>query len=194
MYIENHGIPLSIRLDQAKCLVGNQVKTFRNKNYTDIIEAPVNDHRAIGLVERLIQTIKNRLACIKEEKSTTNAFHVKHALKIIIHKLQICKQKTTNISPFEALFGRKPITPLSVISTTPNLTYESIANYYLNKARVVLEEILPDDKWMNGYRSGSRNVTSDARSENQRKNKYGWRISLPEDEGQSTNSSQRAIG
>ena len=69
MYIENHGIPRSIRLDQAKCLVGNQVKTFCNKINIDIIEAPVNDHRAIGLVERLIQTIKNRLACIKEEKS-----------------------------------------------------------------------------------------------------------------------------
>ena len=60
MYIETHGIPRSIRLDQAKCLVGNQVKTFGNKNNIDIIEAPVNDHRAIGLVERLFQTIKNR--------------------------------------------------------------------------------------------------------------------------------------
>ena len=68
MHIENHGIPRSIRLDQAKCLVGNQVKTFRHKNNINIIEAPVNDHRAIGLVERLIQTIKNILACIKEEK------------------------------------------------------------------------------------------------------------------------------
>ena len=28
MYIEIHGIPSSIRLDQAKCLVGNQVKTL----------------------------------------------------------------------------------------------------------------------------------------------------------------------
>ena len=26
MYIENHGVPRSIRLDQAKCLIGNQVK------------------------------------------------------------------------------------------------------------------------------------------------------------------------
>ena len=68
MYIENHGIQRSIRLDQAKCLVGNQVKTFCNKNNTDIIEAPVNNHRAIGLVERFIQAIKNRLACFKEEK------------------------------------------------------------------------------------------------------------------------------
>ena len=68
-YIENHGIPRSIRLDQAKCLVGNQVKTLCNKKkIIDIIEAPVNHHRSLGLVERLTQKIKNRLACIKEEK------------------------------------------------------------------------------------------------------------------------------
>ena len=90
-------------------MVGNQVKTFCNKNNIDIIEAPVNDHRAIEFVERLIQTIKNRLASIKEEKSSNNAFHVKHALKIIIHQLRICKQKTTKISPFEAHFGKNLI-------------------------------------------------------------------------------------
>ena len=95
MYIEIHGIPRSIRLDQAKCLFGNQVKTFCNKNNIDIIEAPVNDHRAIGLVERLIQIIKNRLACIKEEKLPTHAFLVKNALKIIIHQVRISKQRTT---------------------------------------------------------------------------------------------------
>ena len=62
MYIENHGFPRSIRLDQQKSLVGNQIKTFCNKNNIDIIEAPVNDQSDIGLVERLIQTIKNILA------------------------------------------------------------------------------------------------------------------------------------
>ena len=68
----------------------------------EIIEAPVNDHRAICLVERLIKTIKNRLACIKEEKSAKNTFYVKHAIKIIIHQLRIGKQKTTKISPSNA--------------------------------------------------------------------------------------------
>ena len=62
MYIETHGIPRSIRLDQAKCLIGYQVKTFCNKNNIEIIEAPVNDHRAIGLVERLIQTIDSHVS------------------------------------------------------------------------------------------------------------------------------------
>ena len=41
-------------------------KDFLTKNNIQIIEAPVNDHHANGLVERLIQTIKNRLACIKK--------------------------------------------------------------------------------------------------------------------------------
>ena len=68
MYIENHRILLSIRLDQAKCLVGYQVETFCNKDNIEIIEATVNSYRAIGLLEELNQTIKNRLACIKEEE------------------------------------------------------------------------------------------------------------------------------
>ena len=91
-YLETHGYPHSIRLDQAKCLVVNQVKIFCTRNNLQIIAASVNDHHAIHLVERLIQTIKNRLACIREEKSRDNAFQVKHATKIITHQLQICKQ------------------------------------------------------------------------------------------------------
>ena len=41
-----------------------------------------------------------------------------------------------------------------MISTKPklsNLTYENIVNYYLDA--VMPEEMLPDDKWGNGYRS-----------------------------------------
>ena len=52
--------------------------TFYTRINIQILEAPVNDHRANGLVERLIQTIKNRLACINEKKSKYNTFHVKH--------------------------------------------------------------------------------------------------------------------
>ena len=189
MYIETHGIPRSIRLDQAKCLIGHQVKTFCNKNKIEIIEAPVNDHRAIGLVERLIQTIKNRLACIKEEKLSTHAFHVKHALKIIIHQLRICKQRTTKTSPFEAHFGRKPNTPLSVIATKPNLlnlSYKSIINHYLDEDTVMPEDNLPDDKWINGYRSdievelGMTRATTEA---GQGAGQYRWGTKIPQDQG-----------
>ena len=64
-YVLLHGITRTIRLDQARCQTGQQIKTFCSQNNIQVIEAPIHDHRAIGLVERLIQTIKNRLACIK---------------------------------------------------------------------------------------------------------------------------------
>ena len=111
MSIENCGIPRCIRLDQAKCFVGHQANFLCNKNKRINL---FKDHLAIGLVQRVIQTINNRLVCIREEKLVTNSFYIKHARKIIIHQLRICKQKTTKISPFEAHFCRKRNTPLSV--------------------------------------------------------------------------------
>ena len=92
---------------------------------------------------------------MKKEKSANNSFHVKHAIKIINHQLRICKQKTTKTSPFEAHFGRKLNTPLSLISAKPkltNLSYKKIINFYLDEDTVTPEDILPDDKWLNGYR------------------------------------------
>ena len=67
-YMHTHGVPRSLRIDQARCLIGNQVRNFCTKNNINLIPAPANDHRAIGLVERLISTIKQRLACIKRSK------------------------------------------------------------------------------------------------------------------------------
>ena len=85
--MEIHGISRSIRLHQEKCILGYHEQNFCNRNIIDIIEAPANDRRATGLVERLIQTNKNRLACIEEEKSATNSFHIMHELKTIVHQL-----------------------------------------------------------------------------------------------------------
>ena len=49
-YANTHGIPRTIRLDQATCLVGKQITNYCNENNINIIDAPVGDHRAIGLV------------------------------------------------------------------------------------------------------------------------------------------------
>ena len=195
MYLENHGIPRSNRMDKTKCLVGNQVKNFWIKNIIEIINAPVNDHRAIGLVERLLQTIKSRLACIKEEKLANNAFHVKYALEIIIHQLRICKQKTTKISPFKAHFGRKPNTLLSVFSTKlSNLTYENIVNHYLDEDTVTPEEILPNKKSINVYRSDievESGMTRATREAQGREREHRWRVSLPSIRCMPANSTER---
>ena len=153
-YAYTHGIPRTIRLDQATCLVGKQVTNYCNENNIDILDAPVGDHRAIGLVERMIQTIKRRLSCMKAENKAT--FATSKAIKQIISDLRITKQKTTKITPFEAHFGRPANTPLRNISTSPSslkLTYEKIINHYLDADRVPVDDYLDDAGWNNPERS-----------------------------------------
>ena len=92
----------------------------------------------------------------QRNNSTNNALHVKYALKIIIDQMRIYKQRTTNISPFEAHFGRKLNTPRNVISSKlklSNLSYEYFVNHYLYEDTVMPEELLLDEKWITGYRS-----------------------------------------
>ena len=57
-YITQHGVPRNIRLDQARCLKGNKIQQLYKRDNIELIYAPANDHRPIGLVECLIQTVK----------------------------------------------------------------------------------------------------------------------------------------
>ena len=143
-YIQIHGVPGNIWLDQVHCLIGCKVKNFCKQHNINIITAPANDHRAIGLVERLIQTFKQRLNCMKLD-SRNNTFTITEAIKSIVYQLRICKQKTTNVAPFQAHFGRNPNTPLSNISTihkSSNLSYENILHHYLDADKVPVEDYL----------------------------------------------------
>ena len=154
-YIHIHGVPRNIRLDQARCLIGNKVKTFCKQHNINILTAPVNEHRAIGLVERLIKTIKRRLSCMKLD-NRNQSFTIKEAIKSIVYQLRICKQKTTNVTPFQAHFGRKPNTPLGNISTVPKssyLSYEDILHHYLDADTDPVEDYLDENGWVTGDRS-----------------------------------------
>ena len=85
-----------------------------------------------------------------------NTLAIKEAIKSIVYQLRICKQKTTNVTPFQAHFGRKPNTPLSNISTIPkssNLSYENILHHYLDADTVPVEGFLDDNGWVTGDRS-----------------------------------------
>ena len=60
-YMIQHVVPRNLRIDQARYLKDNKVQQLCTKHNMYIIFAPANDHRPIGLVERLIQTVKRRL-------------------------------------------------------------------------------------------------------------------------------------
>ena len=154
-YIHIHGVPRNIRLDQARSLIGNKVKTFCKQHNINKLTAPANDHRAIGLVERLIQTIKRRLSCMNLD-NRNKSFTIKEAIKSLVYQIRISKQKTTNVTAFQAHFGRKPNTPLSKLSTVPkssNLSFENILHHYLDADTDPVEGYLDENGWVTGDRS-----------------------------------------
>ena len=118
VYVILHYIPRAIRVDHEKCQIGQQMKAFCNQNNIQFTEAPIHDHRANGLVERLIKTLKSCLVFIKT--TVRNNFNLKASIKSIIYQIRNCRQKTINLSSFEAHIGHKANTPLSNFSPEPN--------------------------------------------------------------------------
>ena len=82
----------------------------------------------------------------------TNTFTIKEAKT----QKRISKQKTSNVTPFQAHFGRKPNTPLSNINTIPKssiLSCENILHHYLDADTVPVEDYLDDNGWVTVDRS-----------------------------------------
>ena len=78
-------------------------------------------------------------------------FILQHAIHATIQKLWKTKQKTTNITPFLANFGRKRNTPASNIKTKPNsknLNYTEIVRYYLDEDTILGRSYLTDLQWV----------------------------------------------
>ena len=70
-YTSNNGVSRRLRCDQAQTFRAKKLQFFCRLNHLKLLFAPVNGHRAIGVVERMIQTIKRRLAVIRIDPSNT---------------------------------------------------------------------------------------------------------------------------
>ena len=130
-YCRFHGIPRSIRCDQAQAFKAREFEIFcKNKNIK-VILAPAGDHRATGMVERLIQTIKRRIAVMEHDPLWSTSDLATIVAKII-ESIRLIPNATTKIKPFEAHFGRPPNTELSNIITKPSnkrLSYKQINKF-----------------------------------------------------------------
>ena len=70
-FISNNRVPRRLRCDQAQKLRARKFQFFCNTNNKKLLFAPVDDRRAIGVVERMIQTLKRRLAAMRIDKRNT---------------------------------------------------------------------------------------------------------------------------
>ena len=135
-YCRFHGIPRSLICDQAQAFKSREFEIFcKNKN-TKLILAPTGDHRATGMVERLIQTLKRRIAVMEHDPLWSTADLATIVAKII-ESIRLITNATTKIKPFQAHYGRPPNTELSNMITKPsnkNLSYKLIIKYASGQA------------------------------------------------------------
>ena len=131
-----HGIPRSLRCDQAQAFKAREFEIFcKNKNIK-LIPAPAGDHRATGMVERLKQTIKRRIAVMEHDPLWSSSDLATIVAKII-ESIRLIPNTTTKLKPFEAHLGRPPNTELSNIitkSSSKNLSYKLINKFASDQA------------------------------------------------------------
>ena len=110
------------------------------------------------MVERLIQTIKRKLAAINVEKNWSKET-LASKISAIIENIKMIPSTTTKITPFEAHFCIKPNTPTSNIVTHPNkknLTYSYIKKFYLDKK--ILRHPMLDQQAMWNFSDSETNL------------------------------------
>ena len=106
------------------------------------------EHRAIDLVERLIQTIKRQLSCTKTHLN--KKFNYEKIFVCNHTTIQNFKTKTIDNTPFEAHFGRKCNTLISSITTKSNkknLNYNKIIRHYFVEDKIPGRSYLTEEQW-----------------------------------------------
>ena len=157
-YIKFHGIPRSVRCGQAQAFKAKNFEIFCKDNNIRLILAPTGDHRGTGMFDRLIQTIKRRLAAIKVDNNWSKET-LASKISAIIENTKLIPNTTTKITPFEAHFGRKSKTKTSSIVTHPNkknLTYNNIKKFYLDKK--ILRRPMLDQQAMCNFSDSEPNL------------------------------------
>ena len=153
-YISNNGVPRRLRCDQAQTFRAKKFYLICKSNNIKLLFAPVDDHRSIDVVKRLIQTLKRRLGVMKVVSNFT-PIKIASSVAEIIKTLRITPQGVTKITPFEAYMGRKANTSLSIKTTKSlpyNLNWENTKHACLDRKNLthppIPAEIMHDlQKW-----------------------------------------------
>ena len=137
-YINTHGHPRKLHMDQATGFFSNEIRNFCNYEGIELNKSPIRDHRATGMVERNIESIKNYvLTYLQENKNYKFGEMISRALSA----LHFVPHYKTKLTPFEAYHGREANTALRNLTKKPslkNLNWNNVVNQKfscLDKAR-----------------------------------------------------------
>ena len=102
--MNNHGVPIRIHVDQRTNFMLHNVKSFCNAEGIEIIQPPINDHRATGCVERTIVSLKNSILTYARKK---NPEPLEKMVERALGALRFSPNATLKITPFETHHGRE---------------------------------------------------------------------------------------
>ena len=146
-HIVNHGVPRNIRWDQAQVFRAKKIMLYCKNNNIKLIFAPVDDHRSLGMVERLLRTLKSRLSLMKTD-SRNRPYKIASNVAELIETLRLTPNATTKVTPFEANFGRKTNPPLSNLAKSPkssNLSWENTKIACLDQKLLMKSALTADE-------------------------------------------------
>ena len=119
-------------MDQATGFFSNEIQNFCNYEGIELIKSPVRDHRATGMVERTIGSIKNYvLTYLQENKNYKFGEMISRALSA----LRFVPHSKTKLTPLEAYHGREANTALRNLTKKPslkNLNWNNVVNQKLS--------------------------------------------------------------
>ena len=147
-YCKLHGIPRSIRCDQAQAFKAKEFNIF-SKNKKRLILAPAGNQGGTGMVEGLTQSIKRRLAVLDIDPNWSNKT-LANRLANIIENIRLIPNTKSKITPMEAQFGRKSNTKISNITTNAphnNLTCKNLTKYSLDKKLLKQNALTREEIW-----------------------------------------------
>ena len=136
-------MPRNLRCDQAQAFKSRQFEIFCNDNNIILILAPAGDHRAAGMTERLIQTIKRLLSVLNKDIKWSQITLADKVSEIIQEK-KFIPNTATKIAPYTAHFDRKINTPF--LSITTKTSSHNLSNweikFFLDKKRGLKQPML----------------------------------------------------
>ena len=128
-YINTHGNPRKLHMDQATGFFSNEIQNFCNYEGIELIKSPVRDHRATGMVERTIGSVKNYvLTYLQEDKNYKFGAMISRALSA----LRLVPHSKTKLTPFEDCHGREANTALRNLTKKPSLNEKFKLNQKLS--------------------------------------------------------------
>ena len=105
-------------MDWATGFFSNEIQKFCDYERIELIKFPVKDHRATGMVERTIGSLKNYvLTYLQENKNYKFGIMISRALSA----LRFVPHYKTGLTPFEAYHKREANTALRNLTKKPSL-------------------------------------------------------------------------